>query len=106
MRGGVVGISAGLVDAVEREVEDVVVVQAAYFRALAILCGERPRQQKRHLLFAEPAMRTQPMSRQLGEIVILPARADHSVAVAEDREIPLAVYREIELVADLFFRQS
>jgi hypothetical protein len=57
-----------------------------------------------HSGLAKPAMRTQPVSRQLGEIVILPARADDRVAVAEDREITLAVNRQIELFADLFFR--
>ena len=46
-------------------------------------------------------MRAQAMSRQLAQIVILAARADHGMAVAENREIAFPVDRQIELLAHL-----
>jgi hypothetical protein len=46
------------------------------FGAPAIDLVERPRQQERHFLLAETAMRAQAVSRQLAQIVILPPRAD------------------------------
>src|SRR5580658_944999 len=90
-----------LFDAVQCKIENVVIVQSAGFRTLAVRRIERPRQQEWHLLLAKTAVGTQAMSRQLTQIVVLAARSDHGVAIAESGKIALAVEGQIELFADL-----
>jgi hypothetical protein len=93
--------SSALFDAVQRKVKNVVVVQRSVFRALAIGRLEWPRQQERNLLFCETTVGAKAVPRQLAEIMILSARPNDRVAVAEHGEVPLSIKRQVELRADL-----
>src|SRR3974390_653677 len=94
-------VKLALSDAVERKIENVVVVQRPVGRALAIDRIERPREQERDLLFAKSAMRAQAMPGQLAEIVILAPCADNGLAVAENSKIAFAIERKIVLRTNL-----
>ena len=85
---------------IQRGIEDIIVSQPRVRRPPGRI--ERHRDQEGHALLTETPMRAQPMSSELTEIVILPSRADDGVAIAEDREIPFPVDRQLELLTDRF----
>jgi hypothetical protein len=47
-------------------------------------------------------MRAQSISGELTQVAILPPRPHDGLAIAEDREIPFPIDRELELLADRF----
>lgn len=99
-------VPGALFDAVQHKIKNLVVVQRPVFGAPAIRRVEWPREQERHPLFSETAMRAKTMPRQSAEIVILSARPDDRVAVAEHGEIPLSIKRQLELRADLLLIEN
>jgi hypothetical protein len=93
--------SGVLFDAVQYKVKNVVVVQRSVLRAFAIRHLEWTRQQERNLLFCETTVGAKAVPRQLAEIMILSARPNDRVAVAEHDEVPLSIKWQVELRADL-----
>src|SRR5436309_13830275 len=88
--------SAASFDTVDREIEDLVAPERPGRGPGGILRAERPVQDERHLRLGDAAVRPKAMAPETGEVVVFFRRADAGVGLADDRDVALAVERELE----------
>src|ERR1700682_3633924 len=91
-------VSGDLFDAVQHEIEDVEIAQAAGRGYLLVLGRQRPRQDEWYRLLAEATMRAQAMAGEPRKIVLGARGADRRILVPEHDEIGFAVERQFELL--------
>src|SRR5260370_30691291 len=83
-------------EAVEREMENVAIERRAGLGDVPVFGGQWLRQDKRHELLAETAMRAQAMAGEPRKVVLDLGGADRGIGVAEDNEIALPLERQFE----------
>src|SRR5262245_12711605 len=90
------GRASAFLDAVDREIEDLVTLERAGCGSLRVLRAERAIQDERHLRLGHSTVRAETMAGEPGEIVVGLRRADARVGPADHHHVALAVGREVE----------
>jgi hypothetical protein len=85
----------GSFDAVQGEVEDVVVAQHAYFRSLPVLALKGAGDKEGHALLTETTMRAQGVIAESRQVMVLASGAERGAAVREHGEVALAIRRQL-----------
>src|SRR5713226_1510365 len=84
------------IDAVDREVEDLMALQRARRRPRRVLRAERVAQDERHLGFGDAAVAAEAMALEPREIMRGLGRADAGIDTTDHHHVPLPVGRQVE----------